>query len=163
MSEVLKYKGYYAKMEYSVEDKIFFGKILDIDDLILFECEDSSAVEERFQQAVDGYLEMCELEGKAPEKAYNGVFQVRIPPEDHRKLSRKAREDSRSVNDLVREGLSQYLNKTERQPIQIIFQTQKKYDGMQSIEVVKGKNEFWDVQRGPKMPLGRSGPAPVTH
>lgn len=34
MKNVLHYKGYSARLEYSAEDQIFYGKILGTDDLI---------------------------------------------------------------------------------------------------------------------------------
>ena len=34
MKNVLHYKGYSARPEYSAEDQIFYGKILGIDDLV---------------------------------------------------------------------------------------------------------------------------------
>ena len=30
MANIIEYKGYQAKIEYSSEDKVFFGKVLDI-------------------------------------------------------------------------------------------------------------------------------------
>ena len=38
---LLHYKGYSAKPEYSVEDKVFYGKILGIDDLVDFYSENA--------------------------------------------------------------------------------------------------------------------------
>lgn len=36
MSNIIKYKGYIGSIEYSSEDKLFFGKIELIDDLVTF-------------------------------------------------------------------------------------------------------------------------------
>ena len=49
---ILNYKGYSAKPEYSVEDKVFYGKILGIDDLVDFCAETAKDVEPEFQRAV---------------------------------------------------------------------------------------------------------------
>lgn len=67
---VLHYKGYSAKPEYSVSDKIFHGKILGITDLVDFCAENAKDVETEFHKAVDDYLEFCQDIGKEPQK-YN--------------------------------------------------------------------------------------------
>ena len=37
MSNILEYKGYYTEIKFSTEDKVLYGKIEFIDDLINFE------------------------------------------------------------------------------------------------------------------------------
>ena len=84
---LLHYKGYSAKPEYSVEDKVFYGKLLGIDDLVDFYSENAKNIETEFHKAVDDYLTFCAEIGKEPQKEYSGMFNVRIPPELHRRLS----------------------------------------------------------------------------
>ena len=36
-SDLLHYKGYTARPEYSVEDRVFYGTILGIDDMVDFQ------------------------------------------------------------------------------------------------------------------------------
>lgn len=40
-NNLLHYKGYSARLEYSAGDKVFYGKILDIDDPVDFYSEDA--------------------------------------------------------------------------------------------------------------------------
>ena len=54
---ILEYKGYIAKVEYSVEDQVLYGRIEGINDFVNFECEDVKKVQEAFQEAVDDYLQ----------------------------------------------------------------------------------------------------------
>lgn len=58
-SDLLRYKGYSARPEYSAEDRIFYGKILGISDLVDFQSENAKDLEEEFHKAVDDYLEFC--------------------------------------------------------------------------------------------------------
>ncbi len=37
MTNTLEYKGYKASIEYSIEDKVYYGKLLDMSDLVTFE------------------------------------------------------------------------------------------------------------------------------
>ena len=68
VSNILYYKGYYGKIEYSAEDKVIYGKIMGIHSLISFESESATDSETEFHNAVDDYLSYCEEEGVEPEK-----------------------------------------------------------------------------------------------
>lgn len=68
VSNILYYKGYYGKIEYSAEDKVIYGKIMGIHSLISFESESATDIETEFHNAVDDYLSYCEEEGIEPEK-----------------------------------------------------------------------------------------------
>ena len=106
---LLHYKGYSAKPEYSVEDKVFYGKILGIDDLVDFQAEDARSIETEFQNAVDDYLRFCAEIGKEPQKEYSGMFNVRISPELHRRLSIAAQSRGLSLNKVVEQAIASYV------------------------------------------------------
>ena len=105
MKNVLDSKSYHAQIEYSNEDTIFFGSILGIDDSITFEGKSVKELETSFQEAVDGYLEMCHKIGKEPQKFYKGSFNVRIDPEIHRQASLLAKSSKMSLNKFVEKAI----------------------------------------------------------
>ena len=76
MDNILKYKGYFTKIEYDAGSKVLFGKIEGINSLINFESENTNDIESAFHKAVDDYLSICAEKGIEPEKAYN-IFQKR--------------------------------------------------------------------------------------
>ena len=86
MKNTMEYKGYVGSVEFSEEDGIFFGKVMGIRSLISYEGTDARSLVEDFHGAVDDYLQLCEGQGKAPEKAYKGSFNIRIAPETHKQL-----------------------------------------------------------------------------
>ena len=59
MNNILEYKGYYTKVEYSADDQILYGKIEDIDDLVNYESDTLGGVVAAFHEAVDDYLALC--------------------------------------------------------------------------------------------------------
>ncbi|MBQ9486714.1 MAG: hypothetical protein IJU91_02790 [Selenomonadaceae bacterium] len=61
-----KYKGFQATVKF--EENIFFGRLDDIEDLVTFECENKSDVENEFRAAVDDYLDFCESVRKGGRK-----------------------------------------------------------------------------------------------
>ena len=64
---------------------------------------------EDFHGAVDDYLELCRAEGKTPETAYKGSFNVRISPELHKQLAVYAMEHNVSLNHCVEQALEKAL------------------------------------------------------
>ena len=67
---ILEYKGYQAIIEFSSEDSALYGKVIDIDDKILFEIEDPNLAFEVFKNTIDWYLELCKEEGITPDKTF---------------------------------------------------------------------------------------------
>ena len=104
-NNILRYKGYSAKPEYSADDKLFYGKILGIDDLVDFSAENAKDLEYEFQNAVDDYLGFCKEIGKEPQKE----FSVRISPELHRKISALAQSEGISLNKAVEQAISAFV------------------------------------------------------
>lgn len=104
-NNLLSYKGYLARPEYSADDRIFYGTILGISDLVDFQSESARSIEDEFHKAVDDYLEFCAEIGKEPQKAYNGVFNVRISPELHREASLYAQAEGVSLNRVVEQAI----------------------------------------------------------
>lgn len=72
MSNTMDYKGYTGSVEFSTEDRLFFGKVLGIKALISYEGSSADDLVEDFQGAVDDYLALCASQGVAPEKPYKG-------------------------------------------------------------------------------------------
>lgn len=53
----LKYKDYMGSIRYSEKDKVYYGRILGIVDLISYEGENEKELEKNFKEAVDDYQE----------------------------------------------------------------------------------------------------------
>jgi predicted HicB family RNase H-like nuclease len=102
----IEYNGYIATVEYSSDDKVFFGKIEMINDLVTFECDSAKEIEEVFKDRVDDYVATCNELNREPQKAFKGVFNVRVEPELHRELYRQALEHGKSLNSWVKELLT---------------------------------------------------------
>jgi len=106
MANTIEYKGYIGSIEYSSEDKCFFGKLEMIDDLVTFEATTALELEENFQAVVENYLETCKALGREPQKVYKGVFNVRIEPELHKRVYQEALRAGVSLNSYVRLALN---------------------------------------------------------
>jgi predicted HicB family RNase H-like nuclease len=67
MGDLLSYKNYNGTVEYSKEDKCFFGKVVGTKSLLLYEGNSVSELEEDFKSVIDEYIANCENLGVQPE------------------------------------------------------------------------------------------------
>lgn len=121
MKNILEYRGYFAKIEYSVEDQLLYGKIEGINDLVNFESDKTESIEQEFHLAVDEYLELCRDLGKSPDKAYSGTFNVRIHPELHRAVALQAIRNNESLNNTVEKALQAYVYDSTSEKVEKIW------------------------------------------
>ncbi len=96
-------------MNFSADDRIFFGKVEGIDDLITFEGSTVEELESSFRYMVDQHLADCEREGKPTEKSYKGVFSMRINPKLHKKASHAAIKKGIILNLMIKQALEKEL------------------------------------------------------
>ncbi len=109
MKNLIEYKGYVGSVEFSQEDELFYGKVQGIRALISYQGTDATELIEDFHAAVDDYLELCEKEGKEPEKAYKGSFNIRISPELHKKIAIYVMEHNITLNSFVEQSVEKQL------------------------------------------------------
>ncbi len=112
---IMNYKDFIGSINYSTEDRIFFGKIEFINDSITFEGSNVDELETAFHEAVDDYIELCKLNGKEPEKAFKGTFNVRVEPELHRMAVREALVEGISLNQFVEEAIKEKVSKDKKE------------------------------------------------
>ena len=109
MNNILEFKGYYTKVEYSAEDNVLFGKIEGIVDLVTYESESLALVEKEFHSAVNDYLAFCKETNKQPDKVYKGSFNVRIAPDLHKAMAILASRNHESLNQAVESAIEYYI------------------------------------------------------
>jgi predicted HicB family RNase H-like nuclease len=100
---MMSYKGYAARIEYSNEDECFVGHIAGIRDVIGFHGDSVSELRTAFTEAVDDYLETCARLGRSPQKPYSGKVLLRIDPALHAQAASLAEAQGQSLNAWTQE------------------------------------------------------------
>lgn len=108
-NDFISYKGYFGSVHFNASEEIFFGKIEFIRDLLSYEASDAKTLIKSFHEAVDSYLEDCNILGKSPDKPFKGSFNVRIDPELHKEVSLYAMQHGDSLNGIVKKALNEYI------------------------------------------------------
>jgi predicted HicB family RNase H-like nuclease len=105
MKNTMTYKGYAARVEYSVEDGCFVGYLAGISDVVGFHAETVAELRAAFAEAVEDYLEACAKIGRPPQKPYSGKLLLRVPPELHARVSLAAQIAGKSLNQWAVDAL----------------------------------------------------------
>lgn len=135
MGQLMEYHGYHAKIEYSEEDQSFFGRIIGINDVLIFDGETVKELRQAFHETIDDYLEMCKEIGKKPEKEYKGSFNIRTGSELHKKAALRADLEGISLNNFICRAIKDELNGYRTaQTVTIILQQSKVYDISQTLD-----------------------------
>jgi predicted HicB family RNase H-like nuclease len=106
----MKDDRYAYRVVYSAEDGEYVGLCSEFPSLSWLASSPEAALR-GIRKVVAGVVEDLRAGGEAiPEplstKRFSGKFQVRIPPEEHRRLAREAAEQGISLNRLVSARLS---------------------------------------------------------
>ena len=62
--QFVEYKGYVGSIEYSEEDNVYYGSLLNIRDLVTYESDSIEELYKYYQEAVDDYIEFKKMVGK---------------------------------------------------------------------------------------------------
>lgn len=108
--DLLQYNGYEGTAELDMSRMVCRGKLLYIDDLVTYEASSPDALKQEFEAAVTDYLETCAQLGKAPQRPFKGLFNVRVPPALHKAAAMRATCDGVALNDVVVQALTAFLS-----------------------------------------------------
>ena len=103
----MTYKGYMARIEYDDRDKIFFGRIAGIRDVVSFHGESVTELQAAFHESVDDYVAACIKLGQTPEKPASGRLMLRVPPEVHGAVLTAAQAAGTSLNQWAAKVLAE--------------------------------------------------------
>lgn len=112
----MKYKGYTGSVEYDPDDRIFYGSVDDITDIVTFQGDSVEELESAFRESVDVYLESCAEDGVEPQRPCSGKFVLRISPEMHREAAAAARTQDESLNGWITGAIKMRLALKEKRP-----------------------------------------------
>lgn len=125
MKNLLEYNSYHAKIEMSIEDGIFVGSVLGINDSLNFYGNTIQELKEAFEVCIDDYIKMCKHFGKSPEKEYSGSFNVRVGSELHKKLDIASQEQGISINQFIIDALNETFSQKEREVVYVAIPVTK--------------------------------------
>lgn len=106
MKNAMTYRGYTARIEFDADDRLFFGHLAGIRDIVTFHGRNVDELETAFKEAVDHYLATCTDLGESPDKPYSGKLTLRISPGIHAAIATAAETSGKSLNQWVADLLA---------------------------------------------------------
>ncbi|MDZ7740114.1 MAG: type II toxin-antitoxin system HicB family antitoxin [Bacteroidales bacterium] len=113
MKDVITYKGFIGSVHFASEDRVFYGKVEGINDLISFEGKTVDELEEGFKYMVDEHIKDCKKNHLPLEKSYKGNLNIRLAPELHKKAVHNAALKGISLNQYINEAIRKELHVSE--------------------------------------------------
>ena len=104
---MMKYKGYIARIEYDEEDSIFVGHLAGIKDIVGFHGITVNELEGAFHESVDNYIAISEETGRPVQKPYSGKLMLRVSPDVHAAVATAAEVHGKSINQWVSDVLDE--------------------------------------------------------
>lgn len=109
MKDVIKYKGFIGSVHYANEDRVFYGKLEGINDLITFEGSTVDELEEGFKYMVEEHIEDCSKKNIPVEKSYKGNLNIRLSPDLHKKAAYNATLKGISLNQYINDAIKKEI------------------------------------------------------
>lgn len=99
---ILNYKGFIGSIDADVKEKLLYGKLLYVNDLVTYEATTVSLLEKEFKKAVDDYIKTCSSLNREPLKPLKGSLNVRIGHDLHKKVALHAAAQNLSINEFIK-------------------------------------------------------------
>ena len=96
-----EYQGFRGNVEFSPEDGCLIGRVAGINDVVSYEGESVSEIEQSFHDAVDTYLDLCKDAGTEPQKPLCGKIPLRLAPDLHWEIAARAEVEGKSLNTWI--------------------------------------------------------------
>ncbi len=109
---ILRYKGYVAVFDFDPEARLFHGDVVGIRDVVTFQGQSVTELEQALKDSLDVYLKLCKETGKKPDKPYSGEIKLRLGPELHREVATAAALSGLSLNAWMKKALERQAQET---------------------------------------------------
>ncbi len=115
----LKHRNYLGSVECDIENRIMYGKLLFIDDIVTYEGKDIDQLVSSFKSAVEDYIVTCEELNREPRKTHSGSLNIRIGEQLHRDAAILAFKNGKNLNEFIKEAISDKINNQDPDSIDL--------------------------------------------
>ena len=98
LTNLLKYKDYYAQITFDPSADAFHGRIVGMQDVVDFYGQTPAELRQEFKNSVEEYLAWCREDEVKPEKTWQGKMTLRVDDSLRRRLAAVAAASGESVN-----------------------------------------------------------------
>ena len=109
MKNVMRYKGYLARIDYDESDRVFSGSVLGMAEALSFHGASVDELRGDFEFAIDHYLAVCREAGIEAQRQAGGRVLLRLPVQTHAASLIAAQAAGQSLNDWLTDAIGRRL------------------------------------------------------
>ena len=106
---MIEYKGYIGVVDFDPEIDIFHGTVINTQDVITFYGASVTELRAEMQKSLEVYFEVCEEQGKAPDKPFSGTLTFETTPEVYRRIALNAARRQLEIDVYLQEVLEKVV------------------------------------------------------
>ena len=107
---MIEYKGYIGVIDFDPEIDLFHGAVINTQDVITFYGASVTELREEMQKSLEVYFEVCEEEGKVPNKPFSGTLTIQTSPELYGRIALNAARRQLEVGAYLQEVLEKAVS-----------------------------------------------------
>ena len=77
---MIEYRGYIGVVDFDPKIGLFHGIVINTQDVITFYGASVTELREEMQKSLEVYFEVCEEQGKVPDKPFSGTLMIQRVP-----------------------------------------------------------------------------------
>ncbi len=109
MKNIMRYKGYLARIDYDEADGVFSGSVLGLAERISFYGASVDELRGDFEFAIDHYIAACRDAGINPQRQAGGRVLLRLSAETHAQALIAAQAAGQSLNVWLADAVQQRI------------------------------------------------------
>ncbi len=107
---MIEFKGYIGVVDFDPEIDLFHGTVINTQDVITFYGASVTELREEMQKSLEVYFEVCEEQGKAPDKPFSGELTIQTSPELYGRIAMNAARSQLEIDVYIQEILEKAVS-----------------------------------------------------
>ena len=107
---MIEYKGYIGVVDFDPEIDLFHGTVINTQDVITFYGASVAELREEMRKSLEVYFEVCEEQGKTPDKPFPNTLTFQTSPELYSRIALNAARRQLEIDVYLQEVLEKAIS-----------------------------------------------------
>ncbi len=116
---MIEYKGYIGVVDFDPEIDLFHGTVINTQDVITFYGASVAELRKEMQKSLDIYFEVCEEQGKVPDKPFSGELTIQTSLELYCRIAKNAARRQLEIEVYLQEIVEKAVSADSHETINI--------------------------------------------
>ncbi len=107
---MIEYNGYIGVIDFDPEIDLFHGAVINTQDVITFYGASVNELREEMQKSLEVYFQVCEEQGKNPDKPFSGKLTIQTSLELYSRIALNAARRQLEIDAYLQEVLEKVVS-----------------------------------------------------